>query len=54
MKHLGSTPPFRRPSGEVVPGSIAEVNYLRLGGLDQLMGDSASDQVGCPHMVTSR
>ena len=36
MKHLGATPPFRSPTtGEVLPGSIAEVNYLRLGGLDQ-------------------
>jgi pimeloyl-ACP methyl ester carboxylesterase len=35
MKHLGSTTPFREPGGELVPGSIAEINYLRLGGLDQ-------------------
>jgi pimeloyl-ACP methyl ester carboxylesterase len=35
MKHLGRTPPFRGPQGELVRGSIAEVNYLRLGGLDQ-------------------
>lgn len=35
MKHLGKTPPFRGPRGELVPGSIAEMNYLRLGGLDQ-------------------
>ncbi len=35
MKHLGRTPPFRGPKGELVPGSIAEINYLRLGGLDQ-------------------
>jgi pimeloyl-ACP methyl ester carboxylesterase len=35
MKHRGKTPPFRGPQGEVVPGSIAEINYLRLGGLDQ-------------------
>ena len=35
MKHLGKTPPFRGPKGELVPGSIAEVEYLRLGGLDQ-------------------
>lgn len=31
------TRPFRGPTGEVVPGSIAEVNYLHLGGLDQWM-----------------
>ena len=35
MKRLGRTRPFRTPRGEVVPGSIAEVAYLRLGGLDQ-------------------
>jgi pimeloyl-ACP methyl ester carboxylesterase len=31
----GRTPPFRGPMGEVVPGSIAEAAYRRLGGLDQ-------------------
>ena len=35
MRHLGKTPPFRGPHGELVPGSIAEVDYLHLGGLDQ-------------------
>lgn len=35
MKHPGRTPPFRDAQGEPVPGSIAEINYLRLGGLDQ-------------------
>src|ERR1700693_2654977 len=35
MKHLGKTPPFREPKGEILPGSIAEIDYLRLGGLDQ-------------------
>jgi pimeloyl-ACP methyl ester carboxylesterase len=35
MKHLGTTQPFRGPTGESVPGSIAEVDYLQLGGLDQ-------------------
>ena len=35
MKHLGKTPPFRASSGEILPGSIAEATYLRLGGLDQ-------------------
>jgi len=35
MKHLGKTPPFRGPKGEILPGSIAEIRYLRLGGLDQ-------------------
>jgi pimeloyl-ACP methyl ester carboxylesterase len=35
MKHTGRTPPFRGPAGEVLPGSIAEISYLPLGGLDQ-------------------
>ncbi len=35
MRHLGKTPPFRGSRGEVVPGSIAEAAYRRLGGLDQ-------------------
>jgi pimeloyl-ACP methyl ester carboxylesterase len=35
MKRLGQTRPFRTPRGDVVAGSIAEVAYLRLGGLDQ-------------------
>jgi pimeloyl-ACP methyl ester carboxylesterase len=35
MKHLGKTPPFRGPKGELVPGSIAKISFLRLGGLDQ-------------------
>jgi pimeloyl-ACP methyl ester carboxylesterase len=35
MKRLGKTSPFRGPNGERVPDSIAGVEYLRLGGLDQ-------------------
>jgi pimeloyl-ACP methyl ester carboxylesterase len=35
MKHRGKTPPFRGPRGELVPGSVAETKYLRLGGVDQ-------------------
>ena len=35
MKHLGKTPPFRGPNGEILPGSIAEIGYQRLGGIDQ-------------------
>ena len=35
MKHLGKTRTFRGPKGEVVPGSIAEIKYIHLGGLDQ-------------------
>jgi len=35
VKHLGNTRPFRGPKGDLVPGSIAEVTYLHLGGLDQ-------------------
>jgi pimeloyl-ACP methyl ester carboxylesterase len=35
VRHPGKTPPFRGPDGEVVPGSIAEIAYRRLGGIDQ-------------------
>jgi len=35
MRHQGSTPPFRTATGEILPGSIAEICYRRLGGLDQ-------------------
>jgi len=35
MKHLGKTPPFRGPDGDILPGSIAEVHYMNLGGQDQ-------------------
>jgi pimeloyl-ACP methyl ester carboxylesterase len=35
MKRLGKTPPFLGPRSEPVPGSIAEITYLRLGGVDQ-------------------
>ena len=35
MKHLGKTRPFRGPAGNVLKNSIAEVKYLRLGGVDQ-------------------
>jgi pimeloyl-ACP methyl ester carboxylesterase len=32
---LGTTPPFCSPDGEILPSSIAEISYLRLGGFDQ-------------------
>jgi pimeloyl-ACP methyl ester carboxylesterase len=35
MRNPGTTPPFRTPRGDIVPGSIAEAAYLRLGGVDQ-------------------
>src|SRR5205085_2797111 len=35
MKRLGKTPPFLGPQGEPIPGSIAEINYFRFGGVDQ-------------------
>lgn len=48
MKHRGKTPPFRRPDGNVMPGSIAEIAYLHLGGIDQwvmIRGESISNPV---------
>lgn len=35
MKTLGRTSPFRTAAGGVVPESVAEVGYCRLGGVDQ-------------------
>jgi pimeloyl-ACP methyl ester carboxylesterase len=35
MRYRGSTLPFRTPEGEILTGSIADISYLRLGGLDQ-------------------
>ena len=35
MRRPGETPAFRGSDGSAVPGSIAEVGYRRLGGLDQ-------------------
>ncbi len=35
MKHPGRTPRFRAPGGAILPGSIAEIGFKRLGGLDQ-------------------
>ncbi|HEX7940152.1 MAG TPA: alpha/beta fold hydrolase, partial [Gemmatimonadaceae bacterium] len=46
MKHLGKTPPFLGPEGEPLPGSIAEIDTLRLGGVDQwvmIRGESLSN-----------
>ena len=35
MRKPGKTPPFRSATGDIVPGSIAEIGYQRLGGIDQ-------------------
>lgn len=35
VKYRGTTPPFRGPDDEILPNSIAEISYLRLGGFDQ-------------------
>jgi pimeloyl-ACP methyl ester carboxylesterase len=46
MKRPGKTPPFLGASGEVLPGSIAEAGYLRLGGVDQwvmIRGESVAN-----------
>ncbi|HEU4642709.1 MAG TPA: alpha/beta hydrolase [Gemmatimonadaceae bacterium] len=46
MRHSGKTPPFLGPAGEPLPGSIAEIDYLRLGGVDQwvmIRGESLSN-----------
>ena len=46
MKRLGRTPPFRGPQGELLPGSIAEAGYVKLGGIDQwvmIRGESVAN-----------
>src|SRR3954470_789191 len=46
MTRLGTTPPFRGPHGEVMSGSIAEIAYRRLGGLNQwvmIRGESVAN-----------
>jgi pimeloyl-ACP methyl ester carboxylesterase len=35
MSRRGRTPPFRRADGAILPGSVADIGYLRLGGSDQ-------------------
>jgi pimeloyl-ACP methyl ester carboxylesterase len=35
MRQKGRTPPFRTAAGGIVPESVAEVGYCRLGGVDQ-------------------
>ena len=35
MRSPGRTPPFRGPDGALLPGSIAEIEFLKLGGVDQ-------------------
>lgn len=35
VTRLGRTPPFRDASGEVLPGSVASIERVRLGGVEQ-------------------
>jgi pimeloyl-ACP methyl ester carboxylesterase len=37
VRHTGRTPPLGGPQSEILRGSIAQVGYRRLGGLDQWM-----------------
>ena len=46
VRHLGRTPPFRGEDGKIVAGSIAEIAYRRLGGVDQwvmIRGESVAN-----------
>jgi pimeloyl-ACP methyl ester carboxylesterase len=46
MRRTERTQPFRGPDGEVLPGSVAEINHLSLGGLAQwvmVRGESTAD-----------
>lgn len=65
MKHLGKTPAFRGPNGEVLRDSIAEIRFLRLGGIDQwvmIRGENVANPLlillhggpGFPEMRLSR
>ena len=48
MKHPGTTPPFRGPDGGVLPGSIADISYIPLGGVDQwvmIRGENVANPV---------
>jgi pimeloyl-ACP methyl ester carboxylesterase len=35
MRCRGRTPPFRTAEGKILPGSIADLGYLHIGGIDQ-------------------
>lgn len=35
MKHPGRTRPFRGADGGILPGSVAEIGYRKIGGVDQ-------------------
>ncbi len=45
------TPPFRTPTGEVLPGSIAEIGYQRLGGIDQFVMIRGEDLANPPMII---
>jgi pimeloyl-ACP methyl ester carboxylesterase len=48
MKTPGHTPPFRAPNGSIVPDSVATVEYLRIGGIDQwvmIRGENVANPV---------
>lgn len=49
MRHLGTTPPFRGPDNDILPGSIAEIAFLLLGGFAQwvmIRGENGSVGAG--------
>ncbi|HEX6030552.1 MAG TPA: alpha/beta hydrolase [Tepidiformaceae bacterium] len=50
MRRVHGTRPFLSPTGEVLPGSIAEAGYLRLGDLDQWVLIRGED-VGNPPLI---
>ena len=33
--HFMQTPPFKGPDGKVLPGSVASLEHIRLGGVEQ-------------------
>lgn len=48
MRRPGKTAPFRGPRGDELPDSVAEVNYLRLGGVDQWVMTRGEDVANPP------
>jgi pimeloyl-ACP methyl ester carboxylesterase len=48
MRNPGKTPPFRGADGNIVAGSVAEIGYRRLGGVDQWVLIRAESVAGPP------
>ena len=47
----GTTPPILGPDGQRLPNSIAEVQYIRLGGIEQWVMIRGSDVTANPLLI---